>query len=72
MLKENSRNVHAFAVGRLIDYVHAEDPRELALIEGRTVSYNPYQLALFFDERTLTPVTGAEMVHLGEEGVLYA
>ena len=25
MLKEKSRNVHAFAVGRLIDYVHADD-----------------------------------------------
>ena len=72
MLKENTRNVHAFAVGRLIDYVHAEELRELAQIAGRSVTYNPHQLALFFDEQTLAPVTNAEMVHLGEEGVLYA
>ena len=72
MLKDNARNVHAFAVGRLIDYVHAEDSRELALIDGRTVTYNPHQLALFYDEQTLIPVISAEVVHLGEEGVLYA
>ena len=72
MLKENSRNVHAFAVGRLIDYVHAEDTRELALIDGRAVSYNPHHLAVFYDEQTFAPVTSAETVHLGEEGVLYA
>ena len=72
MLKENTRNVHAFAVGQLIDYVHAQDSRELELIVGRTVTYNPRQRGVFYDEQTLAPVTSAEVVHLGEEGVLYA
>ena len=72
MLREQRRNVHAFAVGRLIDYVHPDEARELAFVGGRAISYDPYLLAQFFDRQTGAPVIAAELVRLGEDGVLCA
>ena len=71
-LKEQHRNVHAFAVGWLIDYVHPTDDRNLANIEGRAVAYNPNEFALFYDQLTRDPVTNAEIVQLDEDGASYA
>ena len=72
MLKEQRRNVHAFAVGLLVDYVHPSDERTLSSIEGRVVTYNPKELASFYDLLTQAPVTNADLVHLDEEGAIYA
>ena len=71
MLENGRRNVHAYAVGQLIDYVHPEDPRTLDRIEGRGVSYHPYRSAWFVDNETQAPVTGAQMVQFEESGVVY-
>ncbi|MDJ0957482.1 MAG: hypothetical protein QNI91_11510 [Arenicellales bacterium] len=71
MLERGRRNVHAYAVGRLVDYVHPEDPRTLDKIDGRSVSYNPYRYAWFVDNETQNPVTDAKMVQFEESGVVY-
>ena len=71
MLEHGRRNVHAYAIGQLIDYVHPEDPRTLDKIEGRGVSYHPYQYAWFTDNETQAPVTGAQMAQFEESGVVY-
>ena len=72
MIKEQRRNVHAFAVGMLVDYVHPSDERRLEGIEGRVVTYKPLESPQFFDKLTQTPVVNAELVHLDENGAVYA
>ena len=37
MLRGHRKNVHAYAVGRLVDWVHPDDGRELDALEGRSV-----------------------------------
>ena len=71
MLESGRRNVHAYAVGQLVDYVHPKDPRTLDKIEGRGVSYHPYRYAWFVDNETQAPVTGAQVVQFEESGAVY-
>lgn len=71
MLRERKRNVHAYAIGRLIDFTYPDEDRVLEKIHGRTVSYSPYGKAAFMDIESNTPVTVAETVHFGEDGVVY-
>lgn len=72
MLREQRRNVHAFVVGHLVEYVHPDETRNLDNITGRGVFYNPYRFASFVDCETETPVLKADMVHFDESGVFYA
>ena len=72
MLARGRRNVHAYAVGQLIDYVHPDDNRELGKPEGRGVFYDPYQFASFVDHETQDPVTAADFAHFDESGVVYS
>lgn len=72
MLREQRRNVHAFAVGTLSDYVHPDDGRDLGGMNGRRVFYNPYRFSSFVDSETQTPVTAATTAYFDEHGVTYA
>ena len=72
MLRGGPKNVHAFAVGRLLDYVHPEDARNLEQVSGRGVFYNPYRFGSFVDDDTEAPVTSARLVQLDEHGVVYS
>lgn len=72
MLDRGRRNVHAYAVGRLIDYVHPEDNRELGKLDGRGVFYNPYRFSSFVDRETRNPVIAADFAHFDESGVVYS
>jgi hypothetical protein len=71
MLRERKRNVHAYAIGRLIDYTHPDEDRVIRRIRGRAVAYNPYRTAAFVDVETDTPVNAARVVHFQENGVFY-
>ena len=71
MLREKRRNVHAYAVGRLIDYTHPDDDRVIEKIHGRAVAYYPYRAAAFVDVETNAPVSAAGVVHFDENGVFY-
>jgi hypothetical protein len=71
MLRERRKNVHAYAVGRLVDWVHPDDARELAALDGRAVFYDAYRFACFVDRDSHAPVLGAGAVRLDEAGVTY-
>ena len=72
MLREKRKNVHAFAVGKLVDYVHPEDSRDIAPIAGRGAFYDPYRFPSFVDRETNAPVITVSVAHFDEDGVLYS
>lgn len=69
MLGEGRRTLHAFAVGRLTDWVHADEARDLGAVTGRGVIYDPHRFDAFVDRHTEQPVTAANIVQLDERGV---
>ena len=71
MLREKRKNVHAFAVGHLVDYVHPGDQRELEPMVGRGAFYDPYRFPSFVDRETKVPVIAVRAAHFDEDGVVY-
>ena len=71
MLQQGRRNIHAYAIGRLVDYTHPSDTHDLDRITGRSIFYDPYRFASFVDGDTEAPVTSAETAHFDEHGVTY-
>jgi hypothetical protein len=71
MLRENRKNIHAYVVGQLLDFVHPEDGKIMERLEGRNATYNPYRFSSFVDKETELPVMSASMVQLDERGVTY-
>ena len=72
MLERGRRNVHAYAVGRLVDFVHPDDTRNLDQIAGRGVFYDPYRVSSFVYNETRDPINAAEFAQFDESGVIYA
>lgn len=72
MLREKRKNVHAFAVGHLVDYVHPGDERELEPMAGRSAFYDPYRYASFVDGETKAPVISVRTARFDEDGVIYS
>jgi hypothetical protein len=70
-LREKRKNIHAFAVGRLVDFVHPSDPRNIEPITGRGAFYDPYRFPSFVDRETQTPVTVVTDATFDENGVTY-
>jgi hypothetical protein len=71
MLRERRKNIHAYVVGELLDFVHPEDAKTLARLEGRNATYNPYRFSSFVDRETEAPLKTANMAQLDERGVTY-
>ena len=71
MLRENRRNVHAFAVGELLDFVHPSEQRNLESFDGRQLCYSPREAGTFVDYETRAPVITASDVQFDESGVVY-
>lgn len=71
MLREGRKNIHAYAVGRLVDWVHPDDGRILSAPAGRSVFYDARRFASFVDGETHAPVHRAAVVHLHDGGVRY-
>ena len=72
MLHGLPKNVHAYAVGYLVDHVHPEDERRLEPLSGRSVFYDPFRFDTFVDSDTHTAVISAEHLQLDEHGAVYA
>lgn len=70
MIENGRRNVHAYAVGTLVDYVHPEESRDLDKVSGRGVFYNPYKFSSFVDNETETPIMAADFAQFDESGVV--
>ena len=71
MLREKRKNVHAYAVGRLVDFVHPHEVRDIEPMAGRAVVYDPYRFESFVDRETRTPVRSASAARFDEHGVVY-
>ena len=71
MLRNQRKNVHAFASGELLDYVHPDESRNLEKLIGRGVFYNPYEFSTFVDNETQSPVKSDNVAHFDEDGVIY-
>ena len=69
MLREGRRNVHAYAVGRLLEHVHPEDGRELPALAGREVFYDPRRYASFVERDGGAAVAGAALAQFDEHGL---
>jgi len=72
MLREKRRNVHAFAVGRLVDFVHPGESRTIEPMAGRGAFYDPYRFRSFVDSETRAPLTMVRTAHFDEDGVVYS
>ena len=68
-LREGRRNVHAYAIGRLVAHVHPDDPGYLADIGGREVTYDARVNQSFVERETGRPVIGAEVALFDERGL---
>ena len=71
MLREQRKNIHAYAVGRLVDWIHPDDVRCLEPLEGRGVFYDAYRFASFVDCEDHAPVHASPEVLLHATGVTY-
>lgn len=72
MLEKGVRNVHAYAIGRLVDCVHPGEARDLSWLSGRGVFYDPNRFSAFVDSETALPVVYARAARFDEHGVTYA
>lgn len=71
MLREGRKNVHAYAVGRLVDWVHPDEARATEGLQGRGVFYDAHRFESFVDADSHQPVFQASDVRLHERGVTY-
>ena len=72
MLREDKPNIHAFAVGYLVDFVHPVEERALTTLVGRDIAYRPKQFATFVDAETHAPITNVAFAQFNEDGVTYS
>lgn len=59
VLREKRKNVHAYAVGEVLEYSGSEMP-----IEGEEIGYNPYKAGHFYNKETGKPISYCEMLFL--------
>ena len=73
MLSSGRKNVHAYAVGSLVDFVPVTEPARLEgdAAEARAVHYNPFDAGSFVDSETLQPLAGADRAFFTESGATY-
>ena len=70
-LREGRRNVHAWAVGLLVESLHPEETGSLGEAHAREVMYDPWRGATFVDRVSGAAVHAAEDVLFDERGVSY-
>jgi len=68
MIREGRKVIHAYACGRLRDYVHPSDTRDLETFEGDFVFYDPYRYEGFVTTGSLEPIDGSGAVRFDENG----
>ena len=71
MLRESRFNVHAYAVGRLVDFAHPDDSRVLEQPESRQGYYDPLKFESFVDRLTHEPLLYSSRVLLDDGGVIH-
>lgn len=71
MLRLRRRNVHAYAIGWLLDHVSPNERRSLEPVAGRGAFYDPWRFSSFVDGESQRPVRHAGLAQLDESGVTY-
>ena len=73
MLESGRKNVHAYAVGNLLDFVSVTEPSRLLerASGGRALHYNPLVSERFVDSQTLAPLDGVARAYFVEDGATY-
>lgn len=71
MVRQQRKNVHAYAIGHLEDFVQAGDQRIMAPLGGRGFLYDAYRFETFVDAEDHSPVHGASMVQFDDDGATY-
>jgi len=73
MLESGRKNVHAYAVGNLLDFVLVTEPCRLLdrASMGRALHYNPLISDRFVDSQTLAPLNGVDRAYFLEKGATY-
>lgn len=68
MLREGRKIIHAYASGRLADFVRPGDSRTLTPFHGTAVHYDPYRHGQFVVDADRTPVIRADAARFDEAG----
>lgn len=72
MLRTQQKNVHAYAIGQLVDFLPADEPaRTLPVLAGRSVFYDAYRFDAFVNCDDHTPVHNASVAQFDESGATY-
>ena len=71
MLREQRKNVHAYAIGHLQDFVQAGGDRVMASLDGRSFLYDAYRFETFVDAEDLSPLLVASVVQFDDHGASY-
>ena len=69
MLNSGRRNIHAYAVGRLVEHVHPDETRELPPLAGREVFYDGRRFTSFVERESGAAVAGAAIAQFDERGM---
>ena len=68
MLADGRKRIHAYAEGRLLDWTHVSEQRDLVSPGGMPVFYDPFRFPNFVSEPDHLPVHVADRVFFGEQG----
>ncbi len=71
LLHSGRKNVHAYAQGMLVDYVHPDDDRSLGQLAGRQALYNALTSATFVDRESGVAIFTAPLAQLDGNGLTY-
>ena len=68
MLRLRCKNVHAYAIGHLEDFVQTGDERVMVPLGGRASLYDAYRFETFVDMLDHTPLLAAGRVQFDDDG----
>ncbi len=69
MVEQGRKSIHAYAIGRLVDFVHPAEDRELTPFSGPVVRYDPYRDTSFVSLDSGRPIHRVLAARFDESGV---
>lgn len=68
MIREQRKIIHAYAIGKLVDFVHPDDKHDIESLDGRGAFYDPYRFASFVACDNNEAIDYADLVQFDETG----
>ena len=72
MLRTQRKNVHAYAIGQLVEYVPVSEAGDLESCGDLQLMYDAFRFDSFVDSASHLPVKQADTVVFGTQGATYA